>query len=66
MEKKCGRTCYAIGVAGNVILVGMWVIARASDNPITGRAGPIAAFRWDDGNGIGIVNLSVREIVPPA
>jgi hypothetical protein len=28
--------------------------------------GPIAAFRWDDGNGIEIKNLSIREIVPPA
>ena len=26
--------------------------------------GPIAAFRWDDGNSIDIKNLSVREIVP--
>ncbi|MGH9984399.1 MAG: discoidin domain-containing protein, partial [Nitrososphaeraceae archaeon] len=28
--------------------------------------GPIAAFRWDDGNSIDIKNLSVREIVPPS
>jgi hypothetical protein len=28
--------------------------------------GPIASFRWDDGNSIDIKNLSVREIVPPA
>jgi hypothetical protein len=27
--------------------------------------GPIAAFRWDDGNSIDLKNLSVREIVPP-
>jgi hypothetical protein len=28
--------------------------------------GPIASFRWDDGNSIDIKNLSVREIVPPS
>jgi hypothetical protein len=27
--------------------------------------GPIASFRWDDGDSIDIKNLSVREIVPP-
>jgi hypothetical protein len=42
MIKKWGRTWYAIGIAGNVILVGMWVITRTPDNPITGRGGPIS------------------------
>ena len=28
--------------------------------------GPIASFRWDNGNSIDIQNLSVREIAPPA
>jgi hypothetical protein len=28
--------------------------------------GPIASFRWDDGNSIDVKNLSVREIVPPS
>jgi hypothetical protein len=37
----------------------------ANDQILT-WGGPIAAFRWDDGNSIDIKNLSVREIVPPS
>jgi hypothetical protein len=36
----------------------------APDQIIT-WGGPIATFRWDDGNSIDIKNFSVREIIPP-
>jgi len=39
---------------------------RGDRDQIVTWGGPIAAFRWDDGNGIYIKNLSIREIVPPA
>ncbi|MGH9913059.1 MAG: hypothetical protein ACRD4W_11495, partial [Nitrososphaeraceae archaeon] len=38
---------------------------RGDDDQIVTWGGPIAAFRWDDGNSIDIKNLSVREIIPP-
>jgi hypothetical protein len=41
MIKRWGRIWYAIGIAGTVILIGLWVITRIPDNPITGRGGPI-------------------------
>jgi hypothetical protein len=42
MIRKWGRIWYAIGIVGNIILIGMWVITRIPDNPITGRGGPIS------------------------
>jgi hypothetical protein len=42
MIKRWGRIWYAIGIAGTVILIGIWVITRIPDNPITGRGGPIS------------------------
>lgn len=42
MIKKWRRIWYAIGIAGNIILIGMQVITRIPDNPITGRGGPIS------------------------
>lgn len=42
MIKKWGRIWYAIGIAGNIILIGIRVITRIPDNPITGRGGPIS------------------------
>jgi hypothetical protein len=42
MIKKWGRIWYAIGIAGNIILIEIWVITRIPDNPITGRGGPIS------------------------
>ncbi|MGH9983939.1 MAG: hypothetical protein ACRD8W_08285 [Nitrososphaeraceae archaeon] len=42
MIKKWGRVWYAVGIAGTVILIGLWVITRIVDNPITGRGGPIS------------------------
>ncbi|MGH9964909.1 MAG: hypothetical protein ACRD5E_08805 [Nitrososphaeraceae archaeon] len=42
MIKKWERVWYAVGIAGTVILIGLWVITRIVDNPITGRGGPIS------------------------
>ena len=42
MLKRWGRTWYYIGIAGTIVLIIMWVMTRAPDNPITGRAGPIS------------------------
>ncbi|MGI0042908.1 MAG: S8 family serine peptidase, partial [Nitrososphaeraceae archaeon] len=39
---------------------------RGASDQIVTWGGPIASFRWDDGNSIDIKNLSVREIVPPS
>ena len=41
MIRRWGRVWYAVGIAGTVILIGLWVITRIADNPITGRGGPI-------------------------
>jgi hypothetical protein len=41
MIKRWGRIWYAIGIAGTFILIGIWVITRIPDNPITGRGGPV-------------------------
>jgi hypothetical protein len=37
MLKKWGRIWYAIGIAGTVILIGIWAVTRIPDNPITGE-----------------------------
>jgi hypothetical protein len=42
MIKRWGKIWYAIGIAGTVILIGIWVITRIPDNPITGRGGPVS------------------------
>ena len=42
MIKRWGKVWYAIRIAGTVILIGLWVITRIADNPITGRGGPIS------------------------
>jgi hypothetical protein len=42
MLKRWGRIWYAVGIAGTVILILVWVITRIPDNPITGRGGPIS------------------------
>jgi hypothetical protein len=42
MIKRWGKIWYAIGIAGTVVLIGIWVITRIPDNPITGRGGPIS------------------------
>lgn len=38
---------------------------RGDPDRIVTWGGPLASFRWDDGDSIDIKNLSVREIVPP-
>ena len=42
MIKRWGRIWYTIGIAGTVILIGIWAITRIPDNLITGRGGPIS------------------------
>lgn len=42
MIKKWRRIWYAIGIAGNTILIGMQVITRIPDNPITGPISEMA------------------------
>jgi hypothetical protein len=42
MIKRWGKVWYAVGIAGTVILIGLWVITRIADNPITSRGGPIS------------------------
>ena len=42
MIKKWRRIWYFIGIGGTAILIGVWVITRIPDNPITGRGGPIS------------------------
>jgi hypothetical protein len=42
MIKRWGKIWYAMGIAGTVVLIGIWVITRIPDNPITGRGGPIS------------------------
>ena len=42
MIKRWGRIWYAIGITGTVILIGIWVITRIPDNPITSRGGPVS------------------------
>jgi hypothetical protein len=42
MLKRWGRIWYYIGIAGTIVLIIMWVMTRAPDNPITGRGGPIS------------------------
>jgi len=40
MVRRWGITWYAIGIAGTIVLMALWIITRMPDNPITGRAGP--------------------------
>lgn len=42
MLKRWGRIWYVIGIAGTVVLIGVWMITRIPDNPVTGRDGPIS------------------------
>jgi hypothetical protein len=42
MIKRWGGIWYVIGIVGTAILIGIWVITRIPDNPITGRGGPIS------------------------
>jgi hypothetical protein len=40
MVRRWGVAWYAIGIAGTIVLMALWIITRMPDNPITGRAGP--------------------------
>jgi hypothetical protein len=42
MIKRWGRIWYVIGIVGTIILIGIWVVTRIPDNPITGRGGPVS------------------------
>ncbi|HKU49871.1 MAG TPA: hypothetical protein VJP79_07970 [Nitrososphaera sp.] len=41
MVKKWGMPLYAIGIAGTIVLIAIWVTTRMPGNPITGRGGMI-------------------------
>ena len=40
MVRRWGIPWYAIGIAGTIVFMALWIITRMPDNPITGRAGP--------------------------
>src|ERR687889_423048 len=40
MIRRWGIPWYAIGIAGTIVFMALWIITRMPDNPITGRAGP--------------------------
>jgi hypothetical protein len=41
MIRKWGTVWYSIGIIGTAVFIGIWVITRVPDNPITGRGGRI-------------------------
>jgi len=41
--RQWGRGWYYVGIAGTVIMIGIWAITRIPNNPITGRGGPVSA-----------------------
>src|ERR671914_1117113 len=40
MIRRWGIPWYAIGIAGTMVFMALWIITRIPGNPITGRAGP--------------------------
>src|ERR671919_2868976 len=40
MIRRWGKPWYAIGIAGTVVFMALWIITRIPGNPITGRGGP--------------------------
>jgi hypothetical protein len=40
MIRRWGIPWYAVGIAGTIVFMALWIITRMPDNPITGRAGP--------------------------
>src|SRR6266511_1289748 len=40
MVRRWGIPWYAIGIAGTIVLMAIWIITRMPGNPITGRGGP--------------------------
>ena len=42
MIRRWGLVWYYVGIGGTIVLMILYVITRMSDNPITGRGGPIS------------------------
>jgi hypothetical protein len=40
MIRRWGIPWYAIGIAGTIVFMALWIITRMPGNPITGRGGP--------------------------
>jgi hypothetical protein len=40
MVRRWGIPWYAIGIAGTIVLMAIWIVTRMPGNPITGRGGP--------------------------
>src|ERR687894_1570160 len=40
MIRRWGIRWYAIGIAGTIVFMALWIITRIPGNPITGRGGP--------------------------
>jgi peptidoglycan biosynthesis protein MviN/MurJ (putative lipid II flippase) len=40
MIRRWGTPWYAIGIAGTIVFMALWIITRMPGNPITGRGGP--------------------------
>src|ERR687896_2088421 len=40
MIRRWGIPWYAIGIAGTMVFMALWIITRIAGNPITGRGGP--------------------------
>jgi hypothetical protein len=40
MVRRWGIPWYAIGIAGTIVFMALWIITRMPGNPITGRGGP--------------------------
>ena len=40
MIRRWGKPWYAIGIAGTMVFMALWIITRIPGNPITGRGGP--------------------------
>jgi hypothetical protein len=40
MIRRWGMPWYAIGIAGTIVFMALWIITRMPGNPITGRGGP--------------------------
>ena len=40
MIRRWGIPWYAIGIAGTIVFMALWIITRIPGNPITGRGGP--------------------------
>ena len=41
MVRRWGKAWYAVGIAGTIAFMAIWMITRMPSNPITGRGGPV-------------------------